>query len=221
MPGTNLPTGLPPALGARPFAAWAPSPSCTCLATQAPSFVAAPCPPRPVPNAMQPIYLDYNATTPIRKEVGDAMIPFLRKEFGNPSSGYALGARAKAAVAAARAEVARAVGADDPSSVLFTSGSTESINWAIKGHCLAALARRKRSGDAPVKARAPKAQAPAHSRPCTSSPARRSTSRRWRRAVSSGTATASRSTSSTSTKAAGWTRAPSRGPSDARRFWCR
>ena len=55
---------------------------------------------------MAGIYMDYNATTPIRREVGDLMLPYLRGEFGNPSSSYALGRRAKAAVQKARAQVA-------------------------------------------------------------------------------------------------------------------
>ena len=54
------------------------------------------------------MYLDYNATTPLLPEVVEAMLPYLRDEFGNPSSGHALGQRAKQAVERARAEVAAA-----------------------------------------------------------------------------------------------------------------
>ena len=57
---------------------------------------------------MTPIYLDYNATTPVDPAVLDAMLPYLRGEFGNPSSAHGLGSRAHDAVEAARAEVAAA-----------------------------------------------------------------------------------------------------------------
>ncbi|CAI7909351.1 unnamed protein product [Closterium sp. NIES-53] len=79
-----------------------------------------------------PIYLDYNATTPIDPAVAEEMIPVLRAEFGNPSSAHALGRRANAVVEGARARVAQLLNcsADE---VVFTSGGTESNNWAIKG----------------------------------------------------------------------------------------
>lgn len=54
----------------------------------------------------EPIYLDYNATTPVACEVVDAMLPFLRQHFGNPSSSHVYGQRAAAAVAEARSQVA-------------------------------------------------------------------------------------------------------------------
>lgn len=82
---------------------------------------------------MPPIYLDYNATTPIDPAVREAMVPFL--EFtgcGNPSSAHALGRQAHRAVAAARAQVAAAVGAD-PDEIVFTGGGSEASNLAIKG----------------------------------------------------------------------------------------
>ena len=60
---------------------------------------------------MQNIYLDHNATTPIDPAVLEAMLPFLRAEFGNPSSAYALGRRAGEAIARARGEVASLIGA--------------------------------------------------------------------------------------------------------------
>ena len=60
---------------------------------------------------MDAIYLDHNATTPVDPQVLEAMLPYLRKEFGNPSSGYALGRRAHAACELARAEVANLIGA--------------------------------------------------------------------------------------------------------------
>lgn len=89
---------------------------------------------------MLPIYLDYNATTPIAREVADAMAPYLYGHFGNPSSPYAYGATTKRAVEAARAQVAGLLGCD-PSEVIFTSGGTESNNYAIKGVALAGRAR--------------------------------------------------------------------------------
>jgi cysteine desulfurase len=78
------------------------------------------------------IYLDHNATTPLRPEVLECVVPLLREEFGNASSVHALGSRARCAVEDARADVARAIGAA-PSEVLFTSGGTESNNLAIAG----------------------------------------------------------------------------------------
>ena len=82
--------------------------------------------------AMDPIYLDYNATTPIAPEVADAMLPFLRTHFGNPSSGHAFGLTARRAVEQARSQVAAMLGCD-ADEVLFTSGGSESNNLAIKG----------------------------------------------------------------------------------------
>ncbi|MBL8918159.1 MAG: cysteine desulfurase [Myxococcaceae bacterium] len=81
---------------------------------------------------MEPIYLDYNATTPLLPEVVEAMLPFLREHFGNPSSGHVFGRRAKEAVARAREQVAELLGCD-ADEVLFTSGGTESNNLAIFG----------------------------------------------------------------------------------------
>ena len=80
----------------------------------------------------RPIYLDYNATTPHDPEVVAAMLPFLESEFGNPSSGHAFGTVPREAVANAREEVASLIGAH-PEEVVFTSGGTESDNWAILG----------------------------------------------------------------------------------------
>ncbi|MBA4221484.1 MAG: cysteine desulfurase NifS [Methylobacterium sp.] len=81
---------------------------------------------------MQPVYLDYNATTPVAPEVLAAMMPFLTGGFGNPSSSHALGRQAHAAVERARAEVAGLIGAE-PDEILFTSGGTEANNLAIRG----------------------------------------------------------------------------------------
>ena len=79
-----------------------------------------------------PIYLDYNATTPIDPRVLDAMLPWLREGYGNPSSDHVYGRRAKAAVEAARAEVAALIGAR-PEEIVFTGCATEANNLAILG----------------------------------------------------------------------------------------
>lgn len=79
-----------------------------------------------------PIYLDHNATTPLLPEVVDAMLPYLREHFGNPSSGHIYGVRARTAVAGARAQVAAMLGCD-ADEVIFTSGGTEANNLAIRG----------------------------------------------------------------------------------------
>lgn len=88
-----------------------------------------------------PIYLDHNATTPVAAEVLEAMEPFLRREFGNPSSSHAYGRRARRAVDRARRSVASMIGAS-PGEIVFTSGGTESNNLAI---CGAVGARSHRS----------------------------------------------------------------------------
>ena len=81
---------------------------------------------------MPPIYLDYNATTPLDPLVVEAMLPYLHTHFGNPSSTHAFGRRAHDAVEIARAQVAALLGAK-PDEILFTSGGTEASNHAIKG----------------------------------------------------------------------------------------
>ncbi|MHB1124070.1 MAG: cysteine desulfurase family protein [Ramlibacter sp.] len=80
----------------------------------------------------EPVYLDYNATTPVAPEVAAAIAPFLREAFGNPSSGHAGGRFAREAVAQARAEVAALVGAD-PAEIVFTGCATEANNLALLG----------------------------------------------------------------------------------------
>jgi len=88
-------------------------------------------------------YLDNAATTPVRPEVLEAMLPYLGKEaFGNPSSAHRFGRAARAGVEEAKRAVAEAVGAE-PNQVVFTSGGTEADNLAIIG---AALASRDRGG---------------------------------------------------------------------------
>ena len=78
------------------------------------------------------IYLDNSATTPLKKEVLDEMMPYLTEHFGNPSSIYKIGREAKAAIETAREKVAVALGAD-PKEIFFTGCGTEADNWAIKG----------------------------------------------------------------------------------------
>jgi cysteine desulfurase len=87
-----------------------------------------------------PVYLDYNATTPLDPAVVAAMRPFLEEHFGNPSSGHAYGHAAKEAVDQARAQVADLLGCA-PDEIIFTSGGSESDNLAIKG---IAFAHRER-----------------------------------------------------------------------------
>jgi len=78
------------------------------------------------------IYLDFNATTPILPEVLEAMLPYLRDAFGNPSSDHSRGVQARKAVEIARGHVATLIGAS-PDEVIFTSCATESSNLAIRG----------------------------------------------------------------------------------------
>lgn len=91
----------------------------------------------------EPIYLDHNGTTPVDPEVLDAMLPFLRHEFGNPSSATPWGRRARSAVDEARAEVARLINAE-PDEIIFTSGGTEASNHAIRGFAERAAKGRRR-----------------------------------------------------------------------------
>lgn len=78
------------------------------------------------------IYLDYNATTPIAKEVVEAMLPFLNGNFGNPSSTHGMGLAAKEALERSRAQVASLLHCK-PQEVVFTSGGSESNNMVLKG----------------------------------------------------------------------------------------
>jgi cysteine desulfurase len=86
------------------------------------------------------IYMDHAATTSVKPEVMEAMLPYFHDRFGNPSSIYSIAREAKKVVESARETVARALGAE-PGEIYFTSGGTESDNWALKG---IAYANRKK-----------------------------------------------------------------------------
>ena len=79
-----------------------------------------------------PIYLDYAATTPLDPRVLEEMMPYLTDIYGNPSSLHAFGQGARRAVMRARAQTAALIGAS-PEEIFFTSGGTESDNWALRG----------------------------------------------------------------------------------------
>ena len=78
------------------------------------------------------IYMDYSATTPVKKEVVDTMMPYLTDYFGNASSFHSFGRDAKEALDKARNQVASLINAN-PNEIYFTAGGTESDNWAIEG----------------------------------------------------------------------------------------
>ena len=87
---------------------------------------------------MNPIYLDYNATTPIDPAVLEAMLPYLKGNFGNPSSTHVFGQTAHTAVEQARGQVAELLDAQ-PEEIVFTGGGTEASNQAIKGAVFARM----------------------------------------------------------------------------------
>ena len=87
------------------------------------------------------IYLDHAASTPLDPDVLEAMLPFLRNDFGNPSSMHEVGRRARNAIDVARDQVAASIGAQ-PREIVFTSGGTEADNLAIRG----ALDRQRQRG---------------------------------------------------------------------------
>jgi cysteine desulfurase len=92
---------------------------------------------------LPPVYLDYAATTPVRAEVLEAMLPYLTAQsFGNPSSAHRFGRAARAGIEQARRQIAESLGAE-PNQVVFTSGGTEADNLGIVG---AAFAARDRGG---------------------------------------------------------------------------
>ncbi|MDD2207232.1 MAG: cysteine desulfurase NifS [Aminobacterium sp.] len=81
---------------------------------------------------MRQVYMDHAATTPVATDVLNAMIPYFTESFGNPSSLYTVGQKNKEAITAAREKVAKVLNAS-PDEIYFTSGGTESDNWALKG----------------------------------------------------------------------------------------
>ena len=87
---------------------------------------------------MTPIYLDYNATTPVDPAVAEAMLPYLHSHFGNPSSTHQFGKTAHDAIERARGQVAALLGAQ-PDEIVFTGGGTEASNQALKGAVFAKL----------------------------------------------------------------------------------
>jgi len=89
------------------------------------------------------IYLDHAATTPLRREALEAMLPFLTEQFGNPSSPHGWGRRARAALDEAHERVAAAINAG-PREIVMTSGGTEALNLALKGAAWAGRARGHR-----------------------------------------------------------------------------
>lgn len=91
---------------------------------------------------MNLIYLDHASTTPVREEVLTAMLPYFCERFGNPSSLYSLGQEASDVVEAARGTLSRVLNTQ-PREIFFTSGGTESDNWAIKGFARAHASKGK------------------------------------------------------------------------------
>ena len=96
-----------------------------------------------------PIYLDHAATTPVRPEVLEAMLPFLGATFGNPSSAHVFGRQAREALDDAHERLARAIGGD-AREVVFTGGGTEAINLALKGAAWAGRTKGHRIVTTPV-----------------------------------------------------------------------
>lgn len=81
---------------------------------------------------MKQVYLDYSATTPVKKEVAEEMIPYFTEKYGNPSSLYGKGLEAKAGLDEARSRVAKLINAE-PKEIFFTSCGTEADNWVLEG----------------------------------------------------------------------------------------
>ncbi len=96
-----------------------------------------------------PIYLDHAATTPVRPEVLEAMLPFLGGTFGNPSSAHVFGRQAREALDDAHERLARAIGGD-AREIVFTGGGTEADNLALKGAAWAGRARGHRIVTTPI-----------------------------------------------------------------------
>jgi cysteine desulfurase len=90
----------------------------------------------------KPVYLDYNATTPVDKEVANEMMPYIETHYGNPSSSHQIGRFSKEAIEKARAQVANLINCQ-PDEIFFTSGGTESNNHAIRSVAFADKKHRK------------------------------------------------------------------------------
>ncbi len=88
------------------------------------------------------IYLDHSATTPVAPEVLNAMLPYFSKHFGNASSIHTFGQDAKVALEQARGQISKCIHAQ-PAEIVFTSGGTESNNWALKGTALVFAGQKK------------------------------------------------------------------------------
>lgn len=93
---------------------------------------------------MREIYADNAATTKLSPVVLEKMMPYLTEVYGNPSSLYGIGQKAKNAVETARANIAKNLGASNPNEIYFTSGGSESDNWALKGICERLKAKGKK-----------------------------------------------------------------------------
>lgn len=93
---------------------------------------------------MRQVYLDYSATTPVKDEVLQEMIPYFTENYGNPSSLYSGGLNSKAAIDKARKQLADLINAD-PSEIFFTGSGTEADNWALEG--MADAMRKKGKGN--------------------------------------------------------------------------
>ncbi len=93
---------------------------------------------------MREIYADNAATTKLSPVVLEKMMPYLTEVYGNPSSLYGIGQKAKNAVETARANIAKNLGASNPNEIYFTSGGSESDNWALKGVCERLKAKGKK-----------------------------------------------------------------------------
>ena len=91
---------------------------------------------------MKKIYLDNAATTSLKSEVLEEMMPILKENYGNPSSIYSIGRNARKEVEKSRQTVAEILGAN-PNEIFFTSCGTESDNWAIRGVAFAQLKKGK------------------------------------------------------------------------------
>lgn len=93
---------------------------------------------------MRNIYADNSATTALSPVVLEKMMPYLTDFYGNPSSLYSIGGKAKEAIEKSRENIAKNLGVKNPSEIFFTSGGSESDNWALKGVCRALKSKGKK-----------------------------------------------------------------------------